>query len=796
MIIDVLGRLKQVDELNWDQSIYATTTYAYNSRDQITQSNQAGQTRSFSYDGYGRINSKTTPEQGQTNYSYFADDAVQTMTDARGVTSTYSYNNRHLVTGISYGGWAGTPNVAFGYDSAGNRTSMSDGLGSASYAYNTLSQMTSETRTFSGVGAFTLSYTYNLSGQLTGLTNPWNAVVGYNYDKAGRPSQVTGSGYAGVASYASNLTYRAFGVKGMSYANGRTLSLQYDNRMRVTRWDVPGVMGWSYAYATPLIQENTGRVAFADNLYDATLDRSYDYDHVGRMWASHTGKEGRGHAGYEAWGPPDGPYAENYSYDQFGNMTWRNGWGVVNAQYAYNPQFANNRMMVNPVTGAGMTYDAAGNLTNDGSQSFTYDATGQQTYASATGLTQSYDGDRLRAKKIESGTTTYYLRSTVLGGQVIAELNASGGWTRGYVYLGGQMLAIQSGGVSWVHQDPVTKSQRVTNSAGSVVSTIDLDPWGGETGRSSNQAFQPHRYTSYTRDANGGDDAMMRRYQVNWSRFSQPDPYDGSYSLTDPQSFNRYAYVQNDPVNFVDPTGLDLHGDLGEPPLLPGGPTASVDIPISFDDPFDDPFFRGYDWGGFLPLPVIHNDPRGGLPGGLEPQNPTPVDVSKLGPPPPTCDERLAAIFGGPGAVVGSTRDPDTLLRNAGTARPAGHGPAPFNNPDPTSSDRGGIIHIYGNPEGTATNTPLYAPSGGRVGPIRTDSQDNVYRRVSYSTGLTITFVHVIPDSGPGRRGSVRIGNIGGSDSGSPGYLHTHIVFFSDFKNRVRVDPRKLFCGR
>jgi hypothetical protein len=39
--------------------------------------------------------------------------------------------------------------------------------------------------------------------------------------------------------------------------------------------------------------------------------------------------------------------------------------------------------------------------------------------------------------------------------------------------------------------------------------------------------------------------------------FDQPDPYDGSYNLTDPQSFNRYAYVQNDPVNFVDPSGLD-----------------------------------------------------------------------------------------------------------------------------------------------------------------------------------------------------------------------------------------------
>ena len=115
----------------------------------------------------------------------------------------------------------------------------------------------------------------------------------------------------------------------------------------------------------------------------------------------------------------------------------------------------------------------------------------------------------------------------------------------------------------WVHQDPVTKSQRLTNSSGTVTSTIDLEPWGGETSRSSNQAFQPHRYTSYERDGNGGDEAMMRRYTGKWHRFAQPDPYEGSYDLTNPQSFNRYAYVQNDPVNFVDPLGLDPLGAVG-----------------------------------------------------------------------------------------------------------------------------------------------------------------------------------------------------------------------------------------
>jgi RHS repeat-associated protein len=203
-----------------------------------------------------------------------------------------------------------------------------------------------------------------------------------------------------------------------------------------------------------------------------------------------------------------------------------------------------------------MTYDAAGDLTNDGYQSYAYDATGQQTSAGTT-LAQSYDGDRLRVKKIENSLTTYYLRSTVLGGQVISELSSSGSLQRGYVYLGSQVLAIQqSNQVSWVHQDPITKSQRVTNSSGTVTSTIDLDPWGGETSRSSNQAFQPHRYTSYERDSNGSDEAMMRRYAGKWHRFAQPDLADDSYDLSNPQSFNRYAYVNNDPVNSTDPSGL------------------------------------------------------------------------------------------------------------------------------------------------------------------------------------------------------------------------------------------------
>src|SRR6266568_343819 len=112
----------------------------------------------------------------------------------------------------------------------------------------------------------------------------------------------------------------------------------------------------------------------------------------------------------------------------------------------------------------------------------------------------------------------------------------------------------------------VTECKRVTNSSGAIVSTIELDPFGADTSFSSNTAFQPHKYTSYERDGNASDEAMFRRYNRYHSRFDHPDPWDGSYHATDPQSFNRYAYTQNDPANFVDPSGLVSQEDDGIDP--------------------------------------------------------------------------------------------------------------------------------------------------------------------------------------------------------------------------------------
>jgi RHS repeat-associated protein len=306
-------------------------------------------------------------------------------------------------------------------------------------------------------------------------------------------------------------------------------------------------------------------------------------------------------------------------------------------------------------------------MTFDG-QNFTYDATGQAATASYSGylLQQYYDGNGLRVKKTESGATTYYLRSSVLGEQVVAEINANGAWQRGYVYLGGQLVAVQQqNAVYWVHQDPVAKSKRVTNGSGNVVSTVELDPWGGNTNRNNNDAFQPHKFTNYERDGNASDEAMFRRYNRWYSKFDQPDPYEGSYNLADPQSFNRYAYVQNDPVNLVDPTGLEpciWDPSTGNYCVYGGGdPIRPIDDPTTYR------FVLASSWN-----PLVGGQLGGGRGGGTQggagvPQNPAlppphPINLTNMPtPPPPPTACGVNPITGQPGFTQNPVGQPGHL---------------------------------------------------------------------------------------------------------------------------------------
>jgi YD repeat-containing protein len=259
----VLGRTVKTEVLNWQGGApYSTTINTFNARDQVTLVRQfdaaqgtvpsdpndlscpdgSCQKTMIGYDGYGRLKTKHVPEQDAdtaTSWDYNIDDTIQRVTDARGASQNFTYNARHLVTGITP-----TPSVSFTYDAASNHTSMTDGSGSTSYQYNQLSQLNSETRTFDGLsGSYPISYDYNLAGELKKITDPANVTINYGFNSVGRLTSVFGSDtlYSGVSNYASGFQYRAWGaLKSISYGNSYTMAASFNARMLPTQFEVAG----------------------------------------------------------------------------------------------------------------------------------------------------------------------------------------------------------------------------------------------------------------------------------------------------------------------------------------------------------------------------------------------------------------------------------------------------------------------------------------------------------------------------------------------------------------------------
>ncbi len=108
-------------------------------RDQVTRlykqagSSGIGRETLTTYDGYGRLKSnKSEAQTTAAEYTYYDDDTLKTVKDGRGATKTITYNNRHLPTMVDYAATDGIfvpTRETFGYDAAGNRTSMSGGRG-------------------------------------------------------------------------------------------------------------------------------------------------------------------------------------------------------------------------------------------------------------------------------------------------------------------------------------------------------------------------------------------------------------------------------------------------------------------------------------------------------------------------------------------------------------------------------------------------------------------------------------------------------------------------------------------
>jgi len=582
-VADFLGRLSESREyLSNSTVIYAKANYSYDELDRktaITVSSAGApgqaQTRSFVYDGYGRVQSQTTPEGGTVSYTYSDNDQVQSVTDARGMVATYSYNTRRLVTGVSYNDGGATPGVSYSYDEWGARSQMVDGQGSTSYSYNGMRQVQSETRTLTGLPgeSYTLGYSYNLAGQVKQVSytaTNFSKNINYAYTSAGALSGV-GSNLIGTDPNATtnvvSLTgYRAFGATtSATYGNGRTLAMGYsEQRHQLTSMIVQKsdgsdrIVDKSYEYYDTN-QANTGRLMKLTDHLDPAYSVTYYYDGVNRLYSAQAG----------SFDTVKG-YDRVYSYDEWGNLRSVSGDsdGTTATQFSYTYNYAvngtgapaTNRLA--DVNGVPYSYDAAGNLTGDGLISYTYDAANRMKTSNGGQSLYYYDGDGHRVRRDFPGTSPlFYVWSSVLG-QVAMEVRPQT-VVRAYVYAGSSPVALQNwdGTFVWIHKDHLGSTSLLTKTDGSVACKTQFDPYGQQVmlwvnpvgGTSISQGF-----TGYEKDnPTGLYNAQARMYSYGQARFLQPDPLGvGAANLAKPQSFNRYSYALNDPINLVDPRGL------------------------------------------------------------------------------------------------------------------------------------------------------------------------------------------------------------------------------------------------
>jgi RHS repeat-associated protein len=171
------------------------------------------------------------------------------------------------------------------------------------------------------------------------------------------------------------------------------------------------------------------------------------------------------------------------------------------------------------------------------------------------------DGDRRDGTFSETTALQLFWRAQFLispsPGDPMAESDASGNLTNEYIFLSGAriaMLQLSSGNVNYYVADHLGSSHVVTNSSGTILDDSDFYPYGGERSYASSSG-NTRKFTGKERDSESGlDDFAARFYTSNYGRFLSPD--ESKYAIaSDPQSWNLYGYVANNPINSVDPTG-------------------------------------------------------------------------------------------------------------------------------------------------------------------------------------------------------------------------------------------------
>lgn len=502
-----------------------STSASYDNASRLkTKTDATGYTTSFIYDNNDNLTKETNALGHITEYSYDGNDNLTQIKNAKNEITelTYRFEDDFLMS-EAFGG----NTKSYTYDTDGSLKTFTKATGTFNYTYDaTTGRLVSDGQT---------SYTYDSRNNIKTITNT-NGTLNLYYDINDRLDY-----YDDYFGNRIDYSYDNNGnVKTITYPGNKTVNYTYDanNRMKdVTDWNNQKT---SYTY---LIDDRMDKVTYANGTYC-----QYSYDAAGRM----TGMQNK---------KSNGTVISEYSFtlDKTGNHTGEtiNEPALATALSSLTNGTTNyGAMPFNRIQNSGstnFTHNGAGNITQRGSDSYTFDL--NDNLLSATGAypaTFTYDGSGNRRTKTANGIQTKYILNILGMSQVLLETDQSNTPTNYYIYgATGLVSRIKPNGTThYYHYDFRGSTVALTDASQTITHTYAYDAFG--TVLTANEPANDVNVYRYNGQYGVQYDAPNRTFM----RARYYDPQTGRFISEDPiWATNLYPFADNNPVNKVDADG-------------------------------------------------------------------------------------------------------------------------------------------------------------------------------------------------------------------------------------------------
>lgn len=574
---------------------YDATTYEYDRKGQlIGVTDPAGNQWSYVYDLRGRQIEAHDPDAGLTRKEYDDADRLVGVIDGRNTHRlVYVYDALGRKRQVFVNRPGPTPLAVWAYDTLlkGQLDSMASIVGGQSYAtvfrsYNDWYQPTQVDVVVPSAetglaGTYSTHYTYHADGSPRSVAwadtaDLFNEGVHYDYDSTtGLPTTMRALSGSTAWSYVADAAYNALA--------------QLDQLTLRTTIESGGADAVRLGYQHEL---ETGRLTNTwvslDNAPFMVVDTRYSYDPAGnitRVQDVSANPDDTQCFGYdylrrltEAWTPSSGdcaatpttnglggpaPYWLSWNYDAAGNrdsQTDHRTAGDLTTTYTY-PAAGSPRphTLTSATTGSttsSWTYDNAGNtLTrpdpDGGQQTLTWDREAHlSTVTDEEGTTRYiYDANGSRLITRDPGGKTLYLPGQEVRWDAATGLTRC---TRYYDYHGQIIASRTIDGLTWLASDHQGTTQVSITEQGQQVQQRRQTPFGTPRGTAPTWP-NPRGFVGGEVDQTGMIHLGAREYDSVVGRFISVDPI---MNLIDPQQMHGYAYANNNPVTWSDPSGL------------------------------------------------------------------------------------------------------------------------------------------------------------------------------------------------------------------------------------------------